>query len=120
MSDKSYFEDLASEARRYADLRVDELKLKATNGLSLALGQILSMLLIIAVLVIVLGLLAYALLQWLNAALGVPWGTFIICGVFALALAALIVFRKKMFRDMFVKLFIDVFYDPEEENEQVL
>ena len=61
MENKTYFEDLASEARRYADLRVDELKLKATNGLSLALGQILSMLLVIAVLVIVLGLLAYAL-----------------------------------------------------------
>ena len=119
MENKSYFEDLASEAKHYADLRVDELKLKATNGLSLALGQILSMLLIIAVLVIVLGLLAYALLQWINAALGAPWGTFIICGVFAAALAVLILMRKKLFRNMFVKLFIDVFYDPEDESEQV-
>ena len=120
MDNKTYFEDLASEARHYADLRVDELKLKATNGLSLALGQVLAMLLIIAVLVIVLGLLAYALLQWINVALGAPWGTFIICGVFAAALAVLVIFRKKMFRNMFVKLFIDVFYDPDETNEQVL
>ena len=119
MENKTYFEDLASEARRYADLRVDELKLKATNGLSLALSQILSMLLVIAVLVIVLGLLAYAFLQWINAAIGAPWGTFIVCGVFAAALAVLVLMRKKLFRDMFVKLFIDVFYDPEEENEQV-
>lgn len=119
MEKKSYFEDLASEAKHYADLRVDELKLKATNGLSMALGQVLAMLLIIAVLVIVLGLLAFALLQWLNAAIGAPWGTFVICAVFAVALAVLILLRKKLFRNMFVKIFIDVFYDSEEENEQV-
>ena len=117
MAGRSYFEDLASEAKSYADLRVNELKLKATNGLSLALGQVLSMLLIIAVLVIVLGLLAFALLQWLNAAIGAPWGTLIICGVFVIVLAVLILFRKKMFRGMFVKLFIDVFYDPEEDEQ---
>lgn len=119
MNGRMYFEDLASEAKNYADLRIDELKLKATSGLSLALGQILSMLLVVAVLVMVAGLLAYAALQWLNSALGAPWGTLIVCFVFIVILAVLMAFRKKMFRNMFVKLFIDVFYDPEEDEQQV-
>ena len=112
--DKSLSE-LAQEAREYADLRLDEAKLKATRGLSTALGQTLAYLLIIAVLAIALGLLALALLQWLNGLLGAPWGTLIVAGVFLIALAILWAARSRLFTDLFVKLFIDVFYDPEEE-----
>jgi len=32
-------------------------------------------------------------------------------------LAVLIIYRKKLFRDMFVKLFIDVFYDSEDDGK---
>ena len=107
--------ELAQEAREYADMRVDELRLKATRGLSTALGQTLAYLLIIAVLVIVLGLLSLALLQWLNALVGSPWGTLIVAGVFLIGLGVLLLFRHKLFKDLFVKLFIDIVYDPEEE-----
>ena len=107
--------EIAKETREYVDLRIDEAKLKLTRGLSTALGQTLSYLLIIAVLVIVLGLLALALLQWLNGLLGAPWGTLIVAGVFLIALAILWAARSRLFKDLFVKLFIDVFYDPEEE-----
>lgn len=113
--------ELAGEARDYADLRIDELKLKATRGLSTALGQTLAFLLIFAVLALVLGLLAFALLQWLNGLLGAPWGTLIVAGVFLIVLAVLWLMRQHLFRDLFVKLFIDVFYDndaaAEEEEE---
>ena len=113
-SDKTLSE-IAQEAREYADLRIDEAKLKATRGLSTALGQTLAYLLIFAVLTIVLGLLSLALLQWLNRLVGSPWGTLIVAGVFVIALIALWMRRGKLFRDLFVKLFIDVFYDSEEE-----
>ena len=108
--DTHHIEELASEAKEYVDAKLDEFKLRATDGMSQALGKLLSMLLIIAVLIIVLGLLAFALLQWLNSAVGSPWGTLIVCGVF-LALLAFLFFKKdKMFRDTFVKLFIGIFY----------
>ncbi len=107
--------EIAQQTREYVDLRIDESKLKLTRGLSTALGQTLAYLLIIAVLVIVLGLLALALLQWLNGLLGAPWGTLIVAGVFLIALAILWAARSRLFKDLFVKLFIDVFYDPEEE-----
>jgi len=108
--------ELAAEARQYADLRIDEAKLKATRGLSTALGQTLAYLLIFAVLAIVLGLLAFALMQWLNSLVGSPWGTLIIAGAFLLVLIVLWINRQKLFRDLFVKLFIDVFYDTDSDE----
>lgn len=115
MAEKS-LEKLAKEAREYADLRIDEAKLKATRGLSTALGQTLAYLLIIVVVAIVLGLLSFALLQWLNSLVGAPWGTLIVAGVFLIVLVALWVSRGKLFRDIFVKLFINVFYDTDSDE----
>ena len=113
--DKSLSE-LTREARQYADLRIDETKLKLTRSLSTALGQTLAYLLIFAVLAIVLGLLSFALLQWLNSLVGSPWGTLIVTGVFLIVLVVLWMSRQKLFRDLFVKLFIDVFYDTEDDE----
>lgn len=117
MAKEKTISELAGEARDYADLRIDELKLKATRGLSTALGQTLSYLLIFSVLALLLGLLALALLQWLNGMLGAPWGTLIVSGVFLIVLLALWFNRQRLFRDLFVKLFIDVFYDTDAEEE---
>lgn len=114
----NYIDSIVRDGRRYADLKVDQVKLKTTEGLSVALSQVCSILLIVAVLAIVLGLLAYALLQWLNVAIGAPWGTFIVCGVFAVALLVLCLLRKRLFRNAFVKLFIDVFYGGEAEDDE--
>lgn len=107
-------ERLAQEAKRYADLKTDELKLRAVRGLSTALSRLLSFLLIFVVLSLVLGLLAFALLQWLNVLLGVPWGTLLVLLVFVVALAVLIAQRGKLFSSAFVKLFMDAFYDKDE------
>jgi formate/nitrite transporter FocA (FNT family) len=108
---------LAGETRDYVNLAIDEVKLKTTRGLSTALGQILSWLIIIAVLSLVLGLLSLALLQWINGLVGSPWGTLIVAAVFGLALLILFLNRQKLFRDMFVKLFIDVFYDTDDDEQ---
>ncbi|MBR5724417.1 MAG: phage holin family protein [Bacteroidales bacterium] len=116
MAKEKSLSELTREARQYADLRIDEAKLKATRGLSTALGQTLSYLLIFAVLALVLGLLSLALLQWLNGLLGAPWGTLIISGIFLVVLVVLWMKRQDLFRDLFVKLFIDVFYDTENDE----
>ena len=108
---------LAGETRDYVNLAIDEVKLKTTRGLSTALGQILSWLIIIAVLSLVLGLLSLALLQWINGLVGSPWGTLIVAAVFGLALLILFLNRQKLFRDLFVKLFIDVFYDTDDDEQ---
>jgi len=116
MSKEKSLESLLEQAREYADLRLDEAKLKATRGLSTALGQILAYLLIFSVLAIVLGLLSLALLQWLNALMGAPWGTLIVLGVFLVAFCVLFAMRKRLFRDLFVQVFIHVFYDSDDDE----
>ena len=116
MSREKSLESLLEEAREYADLRLDEAKLKATRGLSTALGQTLAYLLIFAVLAIVLGLLSLALLQWLNSLVGTPWGTLIVFGVFLVAVLVLFTRRKQLFRDLFVQIFINVFFDDDDDE----
>jgi len=116
MAGEKSLDALAKEARQYADLRIDETKLKMTRSLSTALGQTLAYLLIFAVLAIVLGLISFALLQWLNGLVGAPWGTLIVTGVFLIVLIILWMSRQKLFRNLFVKLFIDVFYDTDSDE----
>lgn len=116
-------ERLARDAKRYADIRTDQIKLQATRGLATALGQVLSYLLIFVVLSIVLGLFAFLQLQWLNQLVGAPWGTVIVLGFFLVVLVILIAMRKKLFHNLFVKLFINVFYGFEngsDDNGEVL
>jgi hypothetical protein len=106
---------IGKDSQEYLNLAVDEAKLKITRGLSTALSQVLAYLVIIFTLSLVVGLLSLALLQWINGLLGAPWGTLIVAAFFVLALVVLWANRQKMFRDLFVQLFIDVFYDNDDE-----
>ena len=114
-NDHSHLDIIGQDAQDLVNLAVDEAKLKITRGLSTALSRVLAYLVIICTLFLVLGLLALALIQWVNGLLGAPWGTLVIAAVFLLALIVLLLSRQRLFRDMFVKLFIDVFYDTDDE-----
>ena len=116
MENDSQLGRIGREVQEYVKLSVDEVKLKATRGLSTALSAVLAYLLIVCVLGLVLGLLSLALLQWLNGILGAPWGTLIVAGVALLVLLILWLARKKLFRDKFVELFINVFYENYEDE----
>lgn len=109
-------QQLASDVKDLVDLRMDEFKLKSVKALSSSLSVLCSVLLIAGVAIIALGLLAYALLQWLNALLGEPWGTLIVFGVFAIVLAFLVASRRGLFRDSFVKLFSESFFSPDDDE----
>ena len=95
-----------SDLKDYVDLKADELKLRTTEGLSVAMGRLTAVLLLVGVLVIVLGLLAVVLIQWLGQWTGsVAVSSSIVCGAFVLVLAILFFLRKRLFRDTFVILF---------------
>lgn len=105
-----------SELKDYIDLKVDELKLRSTQGLSLAMGRLASALLIVGLLIIVLGLLAVVLIHWLGELTGsMAIASSIVCGVFLVALVIVYSQRKRLFRDTFVQLFIKVFFDDDKE-----
>ena len=101
-----------SEVKDYVDLRIDELKLRATKGFSLALGRVAAALLLVGVLIIVLGLLSVVLIQWIGELTGsLAVASSIVCVLFLIVLIVLFSLRKRLFRDSFVKLFVKVFFE---------
>lgn len=103
-----------SEIREYMDLRLDELKLKTIDGLSVGVSRVLSLMVVLMLGAIVLAAFAFGTVMLLGDLIG-SWAAaaFIIGGVFLVALVAVLLVWKKLFVDVFVKLFIDIFYEKE-------
>ena len=81
-------ETLESDIRKYMDLRLEDLKLKAVDGLSVGVSRVLSMMVIIMLGAIVLAAFAFGTILLLGDLIG-SWAAaaFIIGGVFLIALA---------------------------------
>lgn len=96
------------------DLRLEDLKLKAVDGLSVGVNRVLSMMVIIMLGAIVLAAFAFGTILLLGDLIG-SWAAaaFIIGGVFLVALAVMLLFWRGLFLDIFVKLFIGIFYGNE-------
>ena len=105
-------ERIDSEIRRYLDLRTDELKLKAVDGLSIGVSRVLSLMVMLMLAAIALAAFAFGTVLLLGDLIG-SWtaAAFIIGGVFLIALLVVLLIWKKLFVDIFVKLFIGIFYE---------
>lgn len=100
------------ELRRYIELRINEIKLKAVDGLSVGVSSVLALMTILVVGAIAATAFAFGLTVLLGELIG-SWAAaaFIVGGLFLIVLAVLIFLRKRLFRDLFVKLFISIFYE---------
>lgn len=107
-------ERLDSEIRKYLELRMDDLKLRTIDGLSVCVSRVLSLMVILILGAIVLASFAFGTVILLGDLIG-SWSAaaFTVGGVFLLALVVLLLVWKKLFTDIFVKLFIDIFYGNE-------
>ena len=92
-------EDLLQAAKEYADLRIDDLKLRTAKGLTVAVSKLLGLILILG------GIGSYGL-----AAL-------MVAGVVAVVLLVLLKVRDKLFQGTFVSLFVKLFFAGHEESE---
>lgn len=103
-----------SEIREYLDLRLDDLKLRTVDGLSVGVSRVLSMIVVLMLGAIVLAAFAFGTVLLLGDLIG-SWAAaaFIIGGVFLILLIVMLLVWKKLFVDIFVKLFIDIFYGKE-------
>lgn len=103
-----------SEARQYLDLKLDALKLQTVDALSVVVSRLLTMMAVLMLGAIVLAAFAFGTVILLGQMIG-NWAAaaFIIGGLFLVLLVLLLVFRRKVFLDMFVKLFIGIFYGNE-------
>ena len=94
------FEDLSSGAKEYLELKAEDLKLGAVEGLSVGLGRIFALVVMLLLLMVALTAFTFGFVLLLG-----NW-----VGSYA-AIGILFIFRKKLFVNMFVKLLISIVYD---------
>ena len=98
--------------RNYLDLRLNELRLKAIDGLSVGVSRVLSMMLVVMLGAIALAAFAFGITLLLGNLIGSLAGAaFIIGGILLIILAMLLIYWKRLFVNIFVKLFIGIFYE---------
>ena len=97
---------LSSAVGEYLSVRTDDFKKNIVTGLSVGFSRMLAVLVISFLLLIVLGIFAYAFILLLGEAIGSMTGAaFIVGGVYLMAVVILFLLRKKLFRRMFTNLF---------------
>lgn len=104
--------DINSGVRRYLELRIDEMKLKAVDGLSVGLSSLLALITILTVGAIAAIGIAFGLVLLLGDLIGnLAVAVLIVSGVFLILFVILILLRKRLFRNYFVRLLISIFYE---------
>lgn len=105
-------EELGKEASDYIDLRISELKLGAAKGLSMTLSKLLYLLLVLFVVSIILTSVAIGGVMWIGELIGsYAGGAGIVAAFFIIILVVLILLRKRLFRDTFIPLFVNMFFE---------
>lgn len=110
-------EELGKEASEYIDLRIDDLKLTTAKGLSMTLSKFLYMLLVLFVVSIIFISIAIGGVMWIGEMIGsYAGGAAIVAAFFLLLLGVLVLLRKRLFRDTFVPLLINLFFDEDKST----
>lgn len=103
---------LSSAVNEYLSRRTDDLKKNIVTGLSVGFSRALAVLVITMLLLIVLGVFAYAFIMLIGEAIGSLSGAaFIVGGVYLVAAAVLFLLRKRLFLNMFTSLFSGIICD---------
>lgn len=105
-------ERMVSDIRNYLDLKLNDLKLKTIDGLSIGVSRVLSMMLVVMLGAIALAAFAFGAVLLLGDLIG-SWAgaAFIVGGIFLIVLSLLLIYWKRLFVNIFVKLFIGIFYE---------
>lgn len=105
---------LASEAKEYADLQLKAFKLRMVDGLSSLFSNLLTFFFVVVLVLVILDIFGSFLISTLNQLLGEPWGYLIMGSLFIFLLLWVIAQRKKAFRNVFVRMFIQSFFEDED------
>lgn len=109
--------ELASSAKDYLDLRINELKLATVEALSCGLGRFLNGILLISLLIITSMLLSFAAILVFGELIGnYAIAASIVAGIFLIFTIILFALRKKMFVNSFVRMFTPIFFDDEKDK----
>ena len=113
-------EDLLASVKEYADIRIDDVKLRCVKGLSITMNHLVSLILVLFAVSVVLLSLGAGLIILIGKAIGsYAGGAFIAAGIFAIIAAVIFCLRDKLFVNSFVRMFIRIFFDGETEEGQL-
>lgn len=109
---KNAADEMISSVKEYVALKIDELKLKGVEGLSLLCSKMIFIFLAAMTIVIVLQLLGLSLGFLIGEYLGSNALGFLAVGAFfIIVFIILYLFKNKIFVNNFVKFFIQIFFN---------
>ena len=112
----SFLNGLSSAAGEFLRLRTDDLRKDIIKVISLGFSRVLLILVITMLLLIVLAIFTYALIIMTGEYIGSVCGAaFMVGGIYLLIVAVLILFRKRLFLNMFTRIFTEIIeteYEP--------
>jgi len=113
-------DNLVHEGRCYVDAQLNGVKLRTVKGLSMGTSAITALLLLIVLGGALLITLSFAFVLLLGELMGsYAAATFIVAGVLLLILVLCIVLRKKLFRNTFLPVYLDIL-SPEDRDATTL
>ena len=100
---------LSSTIGEYLSVRTDDFKQNIVTSLSVGFSRILAVLVITLVLLVVLGVFAFAFIVLIGEEIGSLSGAaFIVAGVYIIAAIVQILLRKRSFVNIFTNLFSEI------------
>ena len=109
-------EDLSREAKEYIDLQLDNVKLQTARGLSVTASKLVGFILIIGLASSVVLALSFGLIllvgELVGSYAGAALGVAVLLGI---ALWILIRKRGTLFKDTFVPLFMNLFFNDDDD-----
>ena len=109
-------EDLAREAQEYIDIRLDDLKLRTTKGLSVASSKLMGVILLVGLATNLVLVLSFGLILLVGELVGsYAWAALGVAVVLGILLWILIRKRDALFRNTFVPLYVKLFFSDNDD-----
>ena len=110
-------EDLSREAREYIDLQLENIKLRTAKGLSVTASKLVGFILIIGLASSVVLALSFGLILLIGELIGsYAWSSIGVAVLLGIGLWILIRKRDSLFKDTFVPLFINLFFNDDDKD----
>ena len=110
-------EDLSREAKEYIDLQLENIKLRTAKGLSVTASKLVGLILIIGVASSFILALSFGIILLVGELIGsYAWSSIGVAVLLGVSLWILIRKRDTLFKDTFVPLFINLFFNDDDKD----